>query len=275
MVRSDSIQPLRAVMGTSWLAILLLAVALPSGAAAQSRPDGLSSSPSSAETHGFVPDLVNCGRLYRLAHEAKTPNAGELAFGAIGGPSHFERSSFFKHSNAQFIDYEGRLKVLNERFPGGEAAWEVGTSTALSVRPTSSEAGFPTWITDPTTGAIRGPSRGDTPALGRQLAQCDMAHRFTPVFWFGAPEPITCAVTLLMFGIGRGSDDQGRAVSQANAAIAVHVAAYGCDVGQINTAVTAGAQSRYQRIQTGVEPAAGWQRDLSVCRREFAGQPQR
>lgn len=231
------------------------------------------SAPAQAQANdaAFEPSAIRCAQLYdAVSIEARS----RQYFDPINGVDAFDTAvargsqptPFWRYSNARYFDFEARRRTVRER--GGVPDGRIpGPGAQLP-----SEAGFPDGRDLPYGGLFAPrkapPAREATPPYGRWLSACDAAHGFTPVFWFGAPEPLACAVALYIAGT-EGPEHRARAINEARAAVRAHVAANGGDQLQLENAVDAEARARLQRIQNRAEPVNAARLDITACRAEF------
>jgi hypothetical protein len=184
--------------------------------------------------------------------------------------------AFWVFSNATVIDWNQRYRALEARSGQSDVVFMLNTVSMqggpLETQPRNADPAFPLATQAPLSFRATLPSREDTPPYGRRLTRCDEAHGFAPAFWFGAPEPLTCAAALYMVSTD-GPEHAARAIAEARAAVQAHIAAHGGDQLELENRVVAQAQARLQRLQSGAEPVDGVRFDVQICRREFGVAP--
>jgi hypothetical protein len=235
--------------------------------------------PSAATADEAGPSLGSCAALYYAVNHERmaTPwipspaeilgmdNFGWLGADMLGG-------AFWVFSNATVIDWDQRYRALEARSGQSDVAFMLQVMSIqggpLETLPRNADPAFPLAEQAPLSFGATLPSREDTPPYGRRLAQCDEAFGFAPTFWFGAPEPLTCAAALYMVSTD-GPEHAARAIAEARNAVQAHMAAHGGDQLELENRVLAQAQARLQRVQGGAEPVDGVRFDVQICRREF------
>ena len=235
--------------------------------------------PSAATTGEAEPTLESCAALYYAVNHERmaTPwipssadvlgmdNIDWLGADMLGG-------AFWVFSNATVIDWNQRYRALEARSGQSDVAFMLQVMSIqggpLETMPRNADPAFPLAEQAPLSFSATLPSREDTPPYGRRLARCDEAHGFAPAFWFGAPEPLTCAAALYMVSTD-GPEHAARAIAEARNAVQAHIAVHGGNQLELENRVVAQAQARLQRLQSGAEPVDGVRFDVQICRREF------
>lgn len=235
--------------------------------------------PSAATAGQAEPSLQTCAALYYAVNFERMTmpgipapaevlvmdNIDWLGADMLGG-------AFWVFSNATVIDWNQRYRALEARSGQSDVAFMLATVSMqggpLETQPRNANPAFPLATQAPMSFRATLPSREDTPPYGRRLTQCDQAFGFAPAFWFGAPEPLTCAAALYMVS-SDGPEHTARAVAEARNAMQAHMAAHGGNQLELENRVMAEAQARLQRLQSGAEPVDAVRFDVQICRREF------
>lgn len=239
--------------------------------------------PSAATADEAGPSLESCAALYYAVNHERmaTPwipssadvlrmdNIDWLGADMLGG-------AFWVFSNATVIDWNQRYRALEARSGQSDVAFMLQVMSIqggpLETMPRNADPAFPLAEQAPLSFRATLPSREDTPPYGRRLARCDQAHGFAPAFWFGAPEPLTCAAALYMVSTD-GPEHAARAIAEARNAVQAHIAVHGGNQLELENRVVAQAQARLQRLQSGAEAVDGVRFDVQICRREFGVAP--
>lgn len=246
--------PSRAIAGVLTAALSFVMPAIPAPAAAQ---------------EPFVADAKSCAALYEpvgltaLFYKYYDPK-GKAALYTEGTVTTGPSDALWRYSNARFIDFSGRYKALSDKVSG--PVREPGQSIGGELI----KANFPggTLILPEKKGEKLGempPARARTPEFGWNLTKCDKAHGFAPVFWYGAPDELTCAEALYMVGF-EGPQFQARAVAEAKAAIAQHMRIFPGNQVQVEEQVKKSAEARLKRINEGKEPVTLLGLEIAACR---------
>ncbi|AUX68755.1 hypothetical protein CHX26_03825 [Porphyrobacter sp. HT-58-2] len=218
----------------------------------------------------FVPDAKSCAALYEpvgltaLFYKYYDPK-GEAALYTEGTVTTGVSDALWRYSNARFIDFSGRYKALADKVSG--PVREPGQSIGGELI----KANFPggRLILPEKKGEKLGempPKAIMTPEFGRNLTACDKAHGYAPVFWYGAPDALTCAEALYMVGY-EGQQFQARAIAESKAAILKHLRIFrGANQLQIEQQVMKSAEARLKRINEGKEPVNLLGLEIAACR---------
>lgn len=251
----DQQLPRRAIASVLAAALSVGTPAIPAPAAAQ---------------QPFVPDAKSCAALYEpvgltaLFYKYYDPK-GEAALYTEGTVTTGVSDALWRYSNARFIDFSGRYKALADKVSG--PVREPGQSIGGELI----KANFPggRLILPEKPGEKLGempPEAIMTPEFGRNLTACDKAHGYAPVFWYGAPDALTCAEALYMVGY-EGQQFQARAIAESKVAILKHLRIFrGANQFQIEQQVMKSAEARLKRINEGKEPVNLLKLEIAACR---------
>lgn len=242
-----------------------------------------SAAPPAAATDEAGPSLETCAALYYAVNHERGAMPGIPTPAEVLGMDTIDwlgadmlGGAFWVFSNATVIDWNQRYRALEARSGQSDVVFMLNTISIqggpLETQPRNADPAFPLAEQTPLSFSATLPSREDTPPYGYRLTRCDQAHGFAPAFWFGAPEPLTCAAALYMVSTD-GPEHAARAIAEARAAVQAHIAAHGGDQLELENRVVAQAQARLQRLQSGAEPVDGVRFDVQICRREFGVVP--
>lgn len=221
----------------------------------------------------FTGDAKSCAALYEpvgltaLFYKYYDPT-GEAAIYNEATVTTGVPDALWRYSNARFIDFSARYKALAAKVSG--PVREPGKAMGAELTKTNFPSGILVFPEKPGEKLIEMPPESVyTPEFGHNLTYCDKTHGFSPVFWYGAPDALTCAEALYMTGF-EGPQFQAQAIAESKAAIQKHLRIFrGANQLQVEQQVMASAEARLKRINAGTENFNALRLEVLACRIEL------